>query len=92
MRLMNLAERLSENSIRALLRMKRQGRRLKILKTQYGRLRRKLATLDRRIQKLSTGATSLSAAPKAKRGRLSAAGRRRIILAQKRRWAGKKKG
>ena len=59
MRLAALAQKLSEDSIRALLRMKRQGRKLQGLKTQYRRLRRRLATLDRRIQKLSTGATTL---------------------------------
>ncbi len=88
MKLAALAQRLSESSIRSLLKMKRQGRKLKALKTQYQGLRRKLASLDRKIQKLSTGATSLSR-PKARR-RLSAAGRRRIVLAQKRRWAQKK--
>ena len=88
MRLAALAQKLSEDSIRALLRMKRQGRKVQVLKTQYQRLRRKLATLDRKIQKLSTGATSLSA-PKTKRRRLSASGRRLIVLAQRRRWARK---
>ena len=89
MRLAALAQKLSENSIRSLLRMKRQAQKVKGLKAQYQKLHRKLAAIDRRIQKMSTGATSLSR-PKATR-RLSAAGRRRIVLAQKRRWAKKAK-
>ena len=89
MRLAILAQKLSENSIRALLKMKRRAQKVQGLKTQYQRLRRKLTSLDRKIQKMSTGATTLDRGTP-KHRRLSPAGRRRIVLAQKRRWAKKR--
>ena len=83
MRLTQLAESLSESAIRQLLKLKKGSARMKALQKQRAKLMKQLAALDRKLGKAAGKAIGITP----KRRRLSAAGRRRIILAQKRRWA-----
>lgn len=82
MRLTQLAQTLSEDAIRQLLKLKRSSARIQALQKQRGKLMRQLVALDRRLGKAAGKAIGMPT-----KRRLSPAGRRRIILAQKRRWA-----
>ena len=81
MRLAQLAERLSVDSIRSLLKLKRRVSRLKTLQAEERRLRRQLTAVERKIRSLG------AASARKRRSRLSAAARERIRQAQKKRCA-----
>ena len=87
MQLTRLAQKLSENSIRKLLKLKRQHRKVKALKRTLAATLTKAARLAKRIATIEVGG---QAKPRGRR--LSAAARRRISRAQKRRWAARKGG
>ena len=86
MRMQRLADSLSEDAIRNLLKLKRQGRKVAGLKKALTGLLRKAERVAKQIAKIEG-----KGAPRPKR-KLSAAGRKRIAQAQKRRWAKAKKG
>ncbi len=88
MRLAKLAEKLSEDSIRELLKLKRRSQKVGKLKKELAGFLKKAARVAWQIAKLEGKVASRP------RRRLSAAGRKKISLAQKKRWAatkGKKK-
>lgn len=85
MRLTTLAEKLSEASIRNLLVLKRRAFKVKGLKRQHDRLMQQAKHLERQISALMNREVSMGRA-RPKR-RISAGARRRISIAQKKRWA-----
>ena len=85
MRMQRLADSLSEDAIRNLLKLKRQGRKVAGLKKALTGLLKKATKVAKQIAQIEG-----KGVPRPKR-RISAAGRRRIAQAQKRRWAASKK-